>query len=285
MSVITQKTPLYLGLVRYLVCISTFLMALVGYWLSSNRFDFSNFAAWSAAISIAFAMAFINVLNDIVDIKTDAINYPERPIPSGIISVPEAWSLALFCLIISLILGILAGRLMLLFLLFLLFTGILYDVWASRVPILGKLIVAAWSALTLATGVFVVEGGNIPVVPILAALFFILAREMIETISDSPGDEAAGRRSIYTLLGKTKVLLICLVLTIVAILTLLFPLFTHDLASPFGYLLTVSVLLFLPVVWAAISIWRDQSGPNIRRVAYWVGFVFFSSFIAFLWLV
>lgn len=280
-----SKISTYLALIRYLVCFSVFLMAIIGYWLSIHEFDFSNLKVLYAAIGVAAALAFNNVLNDILDLEADRVNYPERPIPSGRVTLGEAKWFTGFLVAVSLLASWLAGGQMLLFMIFLLAAGAVYDLWASKIAVVGKVIVAAWSALTLATGYFVVEAGTLPVVPILAAFFFILAREFMETISDDIGDKIGGRTSIYALLGKTPVLLISFMLVLLSMIVLFVPVFTSELSSRTLYILTVSLLLILPAAVAVIAVWRDQSPGNIRTVAHWVGVVFFSSFLSFLWLV
>jgi geranylgeranylglycerol-phosphate geranylgeranyltransferase len=280
-----SKVLTYLELMRYMICISAFLMAIVGYWLLIHEFDFSNLRIFFAAVAVAAALAFANAFNDILDLEVDRVNCPERPIPSGRVTMREAKWVTGFFVAVSLLGSWLAGGQMLLFMLFLLAAAAIYDLWASKIPIVGNVIVAAWSALTLATGYFVIQAGSLPIVPILTAFFFILAREFMETISDDVGDKIGGRKSIYALLGKTRVLLICLILVLMSMVVLFVPVFTSELASRKLYILTVSLQLILPAVVAIVAIWRDQSPGNIRTVAHWVGVVFFSSFLSFLWLV
>jgi geranylgeranylglycerol-phosphate geranylgeranyltransferase len=179
-TMLLSKIRIYLELMRFIVCLSASLMAIVGYWLSIHKFDFSNIDALLAAIAVGTALAFGNALNDILDVKGDMISYPDRPIPRGAVSVAEAGWVTAFFLMVSLVCGFLVGWPMLLFTIILLATAALYDLWVSKIPILGKVLVAAWIALTLATGYFVAEAGALPVIPIVAAFLFILAREFIE---------------------------------------------------------------------------------------------------------
>lgn len=46
------------------------------------------------AVTAAVLNAASNVLNQIADLEADRINKPERPLPSGRVSVPQAWRLA-----------------------------------------------------------------------------------------------------------------------------------------------------------------------------------------------
>ncbi len=279
------KIRAYLTLMRPIICASAFFMAIMSYWLSIHEFDFWNISAFLAAGAVATALAFSNALNDVLDAKVDKINYPDRPIPSGVVTLSEAKWVTAFFFATGLLCGFLAGWQMFLFTIFLLIVGAIYDLWACKIPILGKFIVAAWSALSLLTGYFISQRGEIPIIPILIALFFILSRELVETISDDVGDKIGGRRSIYLLWGKKRVLQICFALITMSIIMLFVPLFTANLSFRLLYVLTITLLLILPVTVAIVAIWKDQSPMNIRHVANWVGVVFFSSFAAFLWLV
>ena len=104
-----SKIRLYLELMRYIVCLSAALMAIVGYWLSIHKFDFFNISSLLAAIAVGMALAFGNASNDILDAKADKINYPDRPIPRGAITFAEAKWVTTSFLVVSLLSGFLVG--------------------------------------------------------------------------------------------------------------------------------------------------------------------------------
>ena len=137
MPILRKKMRAYLELMRYIVCISAFLMAIMGYWLSTHTFDLSNIKAFCAAVAIGLALAFGNSLNDILDLEADKVNYPHRPLPSGAVSPRGAWWVTAFFFAASILFGFLAGRWMFFFLIFELGATVFYDVWASKIPILG----------------------------------------------------------------------------------------------------------------------------------------------------
>lgn len=278
------KVSAYFKLIRFVMCFIAFLMALEGYWLVTRHFDLS-VTALLTALTVGTAYAFSNVLNDLFDVETDRVNCPTRPIPAGAVTQLEVSLFAGALFGASLLFSFLASwRLFLITLLFLILaTG--YNIWAKKIPVLGKLIVATLSAMALAAAYFVVTDGTFPVIPVAVVLFFILAREFISTISDAAGDQIGGRSSIYALWGKQSVLNICLVLTLISIMTLALPLFIDGLSRPWLYLLTISLLSILPVLLGTVAIWRDQSPMNIRRISSHMRYVLLTTVISLLWLV
>lgn len=83
----------YLRLVRIPTVFSSLSNAYAGYWIGGG------YAAWSS-LGLALVAAGLYVmagmaLNDIADLEVDRVERPERPLPSGAISLPAAWSLVL----------------------------------------------------------------------------------------------------------------------------------------------------------------------------------------------
>jgi len=280
-----SKLFTYLKAMRLIVCVCAFLMALEGYWLSVHQFDLASLLPILAAIAAGSGLAFANVLNDILDREADRVNHPHRPIASGKIKPLEAAGLAVLLLVVSLSSSLLAGWRMFLLASVLLVLSIFYNLWAKKVPILGNFIVALSGALILSTGYFIAPEGDLPIFPLLAALLFLLAREFLETVSDAPGDQLAGRRSIATVLGKARVLQICLALALLAGVVLGAPAISMASDSRLLYLATLALIAVLPGLMFVAAIWRDSSLRNIESVIYKTRALLFSSLIAFLWLV
>jgi hypothetical protein len=83
----------YLRLVRIPTVFSSLSNAYAGYWIGGG------YAAWSS-LGLALIAAGLYVmagmaLNDIADLEVDRSERPDRPLPSGAISLPAAWALVL----------------------------------------------------------------------------------------------------------------------------------------------------------------------------------------------
>ncbi|UIP06895.1 chlorophyll synthase ChlG [Erythrobacter sp. SDW2] len=171
------------------------------------------------------------VINDWCDRHVDAINEPDRPIPSG--RVPGRWpvGIALFGTAVSLLLGAALGPWVMLA------TGVaLLFGWAyssspfrlKRSGWLGPLACAlSYEGLSWFTGTSVMVGG-LPAANVLAVLLlYSLGAFGIMTLNDFKavaGDRATGLRSLPVVLGeRPAALLACAAMTVpqVAVIVLL----------------------------------------------------------------
>ncbi len=284
--IILPKMFAYLKATRLIICLCAGLMALEGYWLSVHRFDLSGWPPVLAALAVGSGLAFANVMNDILDREADQVNHPRRPIASGKVKPLEAACLAGALLALSLLSAFFAGWRVFVLAFAVLALSVVYNLWAKKIPILGNFLVALSGALIFATGAFITSQGELPIFPMLAALLFILAREFLETVSDAPGDQLAGRHSIATRFGKVRVLQACLALALLTAVVLVAPaLALENPQSRFLYLATLAFISVLPGLVLVTAVWRDPSLPNIESVTYKTRALLFSSLIVFLWLV
>src|SRR6266496_2532557 len=101
------KLHQWLALIRVRSCFSAALLFAVGALLDARSVSVGQLFLGCA--SMWSAVAQIDVVNDISDRKLDVIDKPERPLPSGAVSV---WSAAIASVVLaafSLVLGTLAG--------------------------------------------------------------------------------------------------------------------------------------------------------------------------------
>lgn len=151
-------------------------------------------AMWSAALIGAGA----NAINDVFDVEIDRVNRPDRPLPSGKVSVGGAravWAVTtlvgvgLSVLISPLHLGIALGSVALLY---------TYSAWFKRLPLAGNLAVALILGLAILYGGLAVapEGSGALWLGACFALVTTLAREIAKDIEDMAGDAAGGARTL-----------------------------------------------------------------------------------------
>lgn len=171
------------------------------------------------------------VINDWCDRHVDAINEPDRPIPSG--RVPGRWPVAIALLgtVVSLLLGAMLGPWVLLA------TGVaLFCGWAYSSPPLrlkrsgwwGPLACAlSYEGLSWFTGTSVMVGGLPSVAVLTVLLLYSLGAFGIMTLNDFKavaGDRATGLRSLPVVMGvRPAALLACAVMALpqIAVVVLL----------------------------------------------------------------
>jgi len=159
-------------------------------------------------ITYFFVAAGGNVVNDIYDIEIDKINRPHRALPSGRMTIRQAWiyvgALGVLGVIFALLNGIIGAIVVIVFLV----VGYAYASKVKQLGLAGNFMVAFSFAFGVIYGAIIYgeSVGNI-VFPIPVWLFFITAfmilqaRETIKGSEDVEGDELRNVRTIARVYG------------------------------------------------------------------------------------
>jgi len=206
-----------------------------------------------AALSATAIGAGANAHNDIQDVEIDRVNRPDRPLPSGALSVSaarSAWAalsalgVGLAALVSPLHLAIAAVS-----------VGLLaaYNADLKRRPLVGNLAVTAVIALALPFGALAVGGVTGPV--LLGAAFAAgstLAREIAKDLEDAAGDAMGGARTLAVRApGVATGLAAAAALATVAALPLAH---AAGLAPAFLLLALPAATLLLAATWAVLGL-------------------------------
>jgi geranylgeranylglycerol-phosphate geranylgeranyltransferase len=180
------------------------------------------------------------VINDVFDVEIDKINKPDRPIPSGQVSLRNATLLAYsgfaFGTAISIVLGYLQALVSAI-------TSLLLYWYArslKRAGLPGNLVVALTTALSLFYGGLAYYQGNwaaLVFIPTAYSFLLTLAREIVKGIEDYVGDKAYGVRTLATTLGVERAWDVAKALLLVVLIT-----------SPLPYFLGFSVIYLILMV-------------------------------------
>lgn len=205
-----------------------------------------------------------NSINDYFDYRIDAINKPERPIPSGRISrkVAGVYSLSLFVIGIlvafytSFLLGMIAFLSSLLM--------IYYAYSLKRKLIIGNLSISFLTGLCFVFGGIAVGAIVTSVYLGFYAFLMTMAREVVKDMEDVEGDRKELASTLPIIYGMKTSSIIAASFMIIASVT-----------SPVLYLVGIFNILYLPLNLIAIvvfligasSILKDQSVLNCARVS------------------
>lgn len=203
-------------------------------------------------IAFAFAIAFGNVLNDLLDIGIDRVSHPERPLPAGKVSASAARIFTVFCAVATLapaaLPNVRAQQHVPFYAAILLFLA-LYDFRLKRIPLI-KDVSVAFLCTTPLLRLLLVENGVAE--PLYAAAAFAfpltLSREIFKDLEDMEGDQKSGILTFPSIAGeRPAIILSCLILgyTVLSVPT---PVLFDWLGEPFLF----SLLGLIPLAAVAV---------------------------------
>ena len=162
-------------------------------------------------VTYFFVAAGGNVVNDIFDIEVDKINRPHRALPSGRMTVRQAWYFVAILSFLGLLFALLTGPWSALIVLCFELIGYAYAAKVKTLGLTGNFMVAFSFAFGVLYGSFIYAetvGQTLSnAIPIPHWLFFITAflilqaRETIKGAEDVEGDEARDVRTIARVYG------------------------------------------------------------------------------------
>ena len=210
------------------------------------------------------------VVNDYWDRNVDAVNSPERPIPSGVVSVKEALFFAITLGLIGLFLALLTNFDCFIVALISLLISILYNVKGKEKGLSGNFMVSACIAVPLLYGGFIYEGWNVPFHRFGLLLFFDVmifltntGREVIKGIVDVDGDKIRGINTIAIQYSPRHASILGIFFFLSAVILSLFP-WVYEMVG-WLYLPIVS-LADIGFVISSVILVRDYSKENVRQV-------------------
>jgi geranylgeranylglycerol-phosphate geranylgeranyltransferase len=245
--------------------------ALVGGYLGGTL----GFAAGAAAAATMLGTGAGNAVNDYYDAEIDAVNNPERPIPSGRLSRLGAAFLA-----VLLFLGALA--LTVLFLpplavaigVFNLFLLVGYSSHLKRMPLVGNVAVAYLTGSAFLFGGAAVGGVEFAVVLFALAALTNLGREIVKDVEDLEGDSAEGARTLPVVYGERSALAVASVAVVAGVVLSPLPyIFFEEFGTEYLVALAAADAVFLE---GTRRSWKTPSkGQKILKAAMVIALVAF----------
>jgi len=229
------------------------------------------------------------VINDIYDIEIDKINRPERPIPSGRITLKQAKILFMICLVIGLTfaiyhsflfnLGIFNISIVALFG----FIGWLYAKWGKKSGFFGNIIVSISFSIGLIYGA-ILNSSNIPAYIyffFLTSFFLLLSREIIKGCEDIEGDKIDGVKTLAIKIGIKKSTKISMIFSILAIIFFILPNFTN-IINPLLFMISMVFGLIDVIYVVIIMLKKELLKKDLKKVSLLLKIGAFLGLIAFI---
>lgn len=189
-------------LVRIRACLGGAASVLLGAFLARGVAGLTERNCLVGSVAIALAVAVANVVNDVVDLPTDAASGRSRPLPSGRVRVSTARIAAVALAVTALALAATAGVVPVLAMGALLLLATAYSFLFKSTVLVGNLVVAGCASAPVVYGGFL-AGSVAPAIWVAAGLsfLFMLAYEALKTLRDGEPDAAAGLRTLATWTG------------------------------------------------------------------------------------
>ena len=223
-----------------------------------------------AMAAVFFETAAGNVINDYFDYNIDLVNKPERPIPSGRISLKNGRNYAYLLFLAGTICGFLISYMTnnwIPFIIVLIADVVLY-LYAYKLkatPLIGNLAVGFMTGFGFVFGGFCINNPNIIMTSIFLGFFaFVMttAREIIKDIEDVEGDKKDGARTLPIIIGKKKPAILATILIIVdcALCPLLY--MYHIFGILYLVIIAIAVIIF---IYSAILILKSQDEATAHK--------------------
>lgn len=241
-SLLRQKLIAYAELVRVHNLVVALFTTYIGYAIVYRTIHASlGFDHWFPLIAAVVVLVAAGgyAVNDYFDREVDAINKPERPIPSGRVSPHEALALSIVVGIAGLCLASLVGLLTFIYAFVNAVLVYAYSWRLKRTGLIGNMVIAFNSASSIVFGglayaelVRVWQPLNTVIVVAIVAFLLVLAREFVKGVEDYVGDKAHGVRTLAVTLGPKRASLIALatILMVVVVSPLPFILGLYSIA-------------------------------------------------------
>lgn len=218
-------------------------MAIAGYFLPNAA---TGTVGWLCLATVGLYGGGV-VFNDVFDADLDAVERPERPIPSGEVSKGAAATLGAVLLALGILFAFLVNQTAGFVAIATAIAALVYDRWGKHHAVLGPLNMGLCRGLNLLLGVSIVPDQVIPWLWIgLIPIIYIAAITMI-----SRGEVHGGNSGILRLAGLLYGLVIGCIMAIAQR--------RQQLGTAFPFLLIFGYFIF-PPLWRAV---REPVGRNI----------------------
>jgi geranylgeranylglycerol-phosphate geranylgeranyltransferase len=184
-------------------------------------------AAFLLLIIVALITAAGNVINDYFDAGIDAVNRPDRPIPSGTVSRTSAISFAACLFVAGVFVSLFTNPICIVIALVNSFLLVSYAAHLKSLPLVGNVTVAYLSAsMFLFGGALNGWESMVHIIPVAGITFFaMLARELLKAAEDVEGDRKGGAVTLPIRFGVSATVRLASVCGILAVVMSIVPYF------------------------------------------------------------
>lgn len=222
----SKKIFAFIKITRPINVAITFFVVVVAILISKNtELELSKIVLASLAASLVAAAG--NIVNDFYDVETDKISHPNRILVMGIITKKEALFEYQFLNLIAVIISAYLSITLLIIVFISIVLLFFYSYLFKQKPLIGNIIIAFLAGMAFIYGGFVSGNPLDAIIPALFAFLVNLIREIVKDIQDIEGDSKLNYKTFPILFGITKSKHLIVIITILLILSTLYPFITR----------------------------------------------------------
>jgi len=231
-----------------------------------------------ACLSATLIGAGGNAINDVFDVEIDKINKPSRPLPQGLLSLPQAIAYSIFLFLLGFFLSVwihvyAMGIAWLCSCLLFLYS------WKLKQTVLwGNLTVAFLGGMAFLYGGLAVGNIRTSLWIALFAFLFHWAREIMKDIEDIPGDKALDVHTLPIRYGILTAIVWITGILVVLIGCTLLPYFLGDFSL--AYLVSVLLSVDLVLIAILISMWKNPTPSHLGKLAVFMKWDMFAGLLS-----
>lgn len=212
-----------------------------------------------AGVSSALIGAGGNIINDILDVEIDRINRPDRPIPSGKVTVTTATRLYIFSKMFGIFFAAMAGIIPALIAAASSFVIFFYSYILKNIPLVGNITVSFFTGLVFVFGASMVDNYSNALFPFIFAFMINLIREVVKDVEDIEGDRAESVKTFPVIFGVEAARKIAVVFTVFLVLVTFIPFLLKV------YRIEYLVIIAVSVAPALVSVIRDITRAKEKK--------------------
>ncbi len=243
---------IYLELMRYRNCAMAGLAAMIGGFIAYSAAPGPLFWLLPVFLTVFLVTGAGNAINDYFDAAIDAINRPDRPIPSGKITKESAYTFSIVLFAAGIIVSYFIGTSRFPFFIAAFNSLLLYFYAFSlkRKVFVGNLSVAYLTGSTFLFGgaAFGEKGIRITLVLFFLSVLATLAREIVKAIEDIDGDRKEGASTLPIRIGEKPSAYVACTFGILAVILSPLPYLMHLFNGSYLYVVVIADALFLYAV-------------------------------------
>jgi geranylgeranylglycerol-phosphate geranylgeranyltransferase len=218
------------------------------------------------------------VINDYFDVEIDKVNRPERPIPSGKISLKSALVYYFVLNFIALVLVSQTNIYAFVIALISVFVIFFYSYKLKSKGLIGNFVVGFMTGLAFIFGGAIGENVVPLLFPFIFGLLINFAREILKDVEDIEGDRIKNLQTFPIVYGEEKSLKIFTFLIVLTIISTLLPYFL-GIYNVF-YLLIILFIVDLPLVYAIRVILDKPEKDQLRKISNLIKYEMIAGLIA-----